>query len=116
MHNQYSNYLRAHRKRWKLSEQELAHLLGGVSASMICRLENGSRVPTGKFVLGCEVVFGVPPGRLFSGLYEATQDIVMRRAARLSLALEGRTDRASARKRELLRDMINRAGGNAPLV
>ncbi|HUZ12293.1 MAG TPA: helix-turn-helix transcriptional regulator [Caulobacteraceae bacterium] len=115
MNNRCSNYLRAYRKRWKLSEEELARLLGGVSASMICRLENGTREPTGKFVLGCEVVFGIPPRNLFSNLYEATQDIVMRRAARLSLSLEDRADRASALKRELLRDMINRAG-NAPLA
>jgi len=106
------NYLRAHRKRAALSEEELARLLGGVTASLVCRLEGGTREPTGKFMLGCEVVFGVAPRDMFPGRYGGVEESVMRRAARLSAALEGKVDAVSASKRRLLEDMIKRARDN----
>lgn len=112
-HRIFRNHLRAHRKHWKLSEEELARLLGGVSASLICRIEKGTRKPTGPFLLGCEVLFGVKPRDLFPALFQGTQEVVIRHAAKLSIALEGKVDRASIQKRELLDDMISRVDSDS---
>ncbi len=103
------SYLRAYRRRWSLSEEELTKLLGAANASHVCRFETGERVPLTKVLLGAEVIFGVPPRELFPGLYEQVEDAVMGRAARLHEQLEGKNDRRSTRKRELLEDMMRRA-------
>lgn len=106
------NYLRAHRQRCGLSEEELARLLGRSRASGIGRFETGVRVPNGEFLLGCEVVFGVKPRDLFPGLYETVEEAVMGRAADLSKTLEGKVDQASDKKRRLLAEMVERAADN----
>jgi ribosome-binding protein aMBF1 (putative translation factor) len=90
------SYVRAHRTRWALSSEELARLLGR-NASMVCRLEKCGQMPSGRAALGCEVIFGVPPQDMFPRHYEQ---------------VDGKTDRKSVQKRELLEDMMKRATGN----
>jgi len=107
------NYLGAHRKRWALTKQELAHLLGYQARDPVSRCETSLREPTIKLVLGCEVVFGLSSRTLFPGLYTRVEDLVMVRAATLDEALRHRDDAASERKRELLRLMVERAQNDA---
>jgi len=102
--------MRIHRKRWALSQRELAHLLGGLSATSVGRIELGRRVPSLPVALGYQVIFGRPPSELVPGLYAEVEDDVMRRAASLSVRLERRGDGAAALKRRLLADMVTRAG------
>lgn len=103
------NRLRAHRTHWKLSGAELARLLGLRNASGVSRIEQGAREPTASLVVGCEVVFGIAADEMFPGFYDKVEDAALRRGADLSLGLEGKNDRASVRKRELLGEMIRRA-------
>jgi transcriptional regulator with XRE-family HTH domain len=105
------NYLRGHRSRWGLSADELARLLGR-DASSVSRLERRGQIPSGKIALGLEVIFGVSPRELFPGIYEQVEDIVMARAARLHDQLQGKIDRRSVQKRQLLEEMMKRATGN----
>ena len=102
--------MRIHRKRWALSQRELAHLLGGLSATSVGRIELGRRVPSLPVALGYQVIFGTPAAELVPGLYAVVEDDVMRRAAKLSLRLERRGDAAAALKRRLLAEMVTRAG------
>ena len=113
MNKRSFSYLRAYRRRWSLSEEELARLLGAADGSLVCRFETGGRIPRAKVLLGCEVIFGVTARELFPGLYEQVEDAIMRRAARLHETLDGKTDKRSMQKRELLDDMMKRATGNA---
>ncbi len=103
------NYLSHHRKRWALSQRELALLLGHASRSVVSRLELGHGRPSLPFVIRCEAVFGVPVGDLFPDLYDGNLDVVMRQAAVLDRQLRGRTDAGSERKRALLLEMVGRA-------
>jgi transcriptional regulator with XRE-family HTH domain len=107
-------YLRAHRKRWSLSERELAGLLG-TSASSACRMEKSGRPPSVKFALACQVIFGEEPRKMFPALYERVEEAVMVRAAGVYKLLDGKSDRRSVRHRELLDEMMKRAA-NAPGV
>lgn len=111
----HTNYLSRHRKRWALSQRELALLLGQASRSSVSRLELGAGQPSLRFVVRCELIFGVSAAELFPQLYEQNHDLVMRRAARLDTHLRDRADASSARKRELLSAMINRAPGHDQL-
>ena len=107
------NYLRAYRKRWSLSEEDVAGFLGAATSGFISRFESGKRTPPLEVVLAYEVVFGIPARVLFPDLYEAVEEAVMGRAAELSVEFEAQSDHASLRKRQLLADMVKRAGGNA---
>jgi transcriptional regulator with XRE-family HTH domain len=105
------SYVRAHRAYWSLSSKELARLLGR-GASMVTRIEKGAKMPGGRAALGCQVIFGVAPQDMFPRHYEEVEETIMARAVRFHQQLEGKTDRKSARKRELLADMMKRATGN----
>lgn len=111
----HPNYLGAHRKRWALSKQELAHLVGYRAGNTISRCETSEREPTFRLALGCEVVFGIQARALFPALYARVEDIVMERAAALDERLRGREDAGAERRRELLRAMVERAQ-NQPIV
>lgn len=106
----HPNPMRNTRKRWALSQRELAHLLGGLSATSVGRIEMGRRWPTLPVALGYQVIFGNQPAELLPSLYEAVEEDVMNRAASLSIRLEGRPGGAAALKRRLLAEMVSRAG------
>ena len=103
--------LRIHRKRWALSQQELADLLG-LSRTAITRLENESESTRLVTAFGLMVVFGIKTEVMQKSLYTQVEDAVMRNAAALDEKLRGKTDAKSLRKIELLSDMIRRAIGN----
>ncbi len=63
-------------------------------------------------MLGLQVIFGVKAEEMFPGLYDQVEDAVMARALRFYEKLDGKTDRKSLRKRELLTDMMKRATSN----
>ena len=111
------NYLKTFRKRWALSQDELGALLGNVAdlrRSSIYRLEEGVRSPTLRIAFACEVIFDVPPSRLYPDLFAEIEGVVIGRAERMHRALEGLTDEKSRRKRELLENMMEQAKRRAP--
>ena len=104
----YNAYLRGLRRKWALSQQDLAQLLD-VTQSRISRYEQEEETPTLAVVYGLQVIFDHSPRSLFERQYLAVQDAVMRRAADLDRTLRNKTDYASGRKRQLLAGMVARA-------
>jgi len=102
MKNSSFNYVRTFRKRHALTGLELASLIGHRSDRTVHWYEKGERVPTLEAALALQILFRQLPHQLFPGLYEAVEDKVMRRAAAMLRQLEGRKDRRTAAKRELL--------------
>lgn len=96
------NYVRTYRLRHALTRRELALLIGQRSATAISRFESGQRVPRLRSALALQVIFGPMPHDIFPGIYEDVEEDVMRRALQLREQLEGRTDRRSSAKLELL--------------
>lgn len=113
-----TNELTLLRRKHALTQTELANLIG-VSQTSIGRLEAGDDDTTHhlrlKTAFGLQVVFGRKPERLFQDLFAKTEDAIMRQAAALDRALDGRPDRASEHKRLLLADMARRAS-NRPIT
>jgi len=108
-------YLRTHRKRWALSQRELASLLTGCSAaSSISRFELSKRQPGLEFALACELVFGQPVKDLFPSLYTDVEDTVMRNALRMHEHLADKSDPKSLTKLRLLEAILERAQGDQP--
>ena len=105
----HPNYLSAHRKRWALNKQQLAHLLGYAARDQVSRCEASLTEPTLRLVLGCEVVFGTPARELFPCAYARIEESVMWRAVALDEQLRGRDDAVAQRQRQLLQEMVARA-------
>lgn len=103
-----SVYLRSHRKRWQLSQEALADLLG-TAQSTVSRYEEGEISPDLRLVLSLQVIFDASPRALFPSAYGAIEEDVMTRAAMLYKRLEGRKDHPASRMRRLLEAMVHRA-------
>ena len=101
------NYLRTQRKRWALSQTQLSLLLG--YQGCVGKYEANTRLPSLRTALACEVIFGVPVGQIYAGIYSDVEEEVMRRAYALYETVENRTDPAGKRKCQLLREMLARA-------
>jgi len=106
----HTHELRVRRRTHRLNQDELAHLIG-VSPSMILRMEQGARAQLAdvEAMLGLEVVFGKAPSQIFSALYAAVEEAVMRRAVELEAVWERIDDPKAKAKIGLLRDMVRRA-------
>lgn len=77
------NYLRTHRKRSGLTQDELAFLLGGHTGSQITKYERRTRTPTFRSVLACQVIFGKPPRELFPAEFYKAERTVIKQAQKL---------------------------------
>jgi hypothetical protein len=64
-----ASYLRSHRRKSGFSLDELAQILGSVSAAQISRHERSLSVPGLLVTLGYEAFFEVPISEPFPGLY-----------------------------------------------
>lgn len=105
----HTHELRVHRRTHRLNQDELAHLIG-VSPSMVARMEQGvsAQVADVEAMLGLEVVFGKAPSEIFSALFTAVEEAVMRRAAELEAVWRTVDDPKAKTKLKLLDDMARR--------
>ena len=98
------------RKRWALSQGELADLLG-VSQAHVSRIEEGESAKSTKLetVLALQVIFDRSPRSLFPGIYDAVEESVIRRGANLDTSLRQKSDPDSEKKKQLLTTLVKRA-------
>ena len=95
------NYLRSHRKRLALSQDEVAFLLGTRSGAKASRYENFAREPNLATALAYEVIYQRPVSELFGGLYQEIEQQVVARAKVLTHRVNrGRPNRQVARKHQ----------------
>jgi len=101
------NYLKAHRKRLALFQDEVAYLLGVESGTQTSRYERFSRIPGLETVLAYEAIFGQPAAELFAGLYKEVQKRVAARAKTLYRNVASRPPTAqNLRKRQSLEQIM----------
>jgi transcriptional regulator with XRE-family HTH domain len=67
------------RRRWHLTQEELAFLLGYLNQGMVARLEGEERGVTLPVAHACEIIFGVKPRELFPALLEDVEARVLAR-------------------------------------
>ena len=112
-------YVRPYRRRWGLTQKELAYLIGAKSRSSISRIERQKREPTLTAAFIFHIVFGTQPDELFPALFAEVEDGVMARAYELYEQLQGNPSKATRVKLDLLEDMFARAqrrGKNKKIV
>lgn len=107
---QFSNYLRSHRKRLALSQDEVAFLLGVLSGAKVSRYEKFTRVPSLETALAFEAIFQRPASELFAGLNQKVQqDVVARAKSLLQKVDRGKPDDKTALRRQMLAAIINKS-------
>ncbi len=102
-------YLRTHRRKWGLSQKDLARLIGTIGCSQLSRYENSKRAPRIEVALACQVIFGVIPSIIFVDTYASVEEEVMRNMYRMNEALKHTTSLTGLRKRELFSLALGRA-------
>ena len=101
------NYLKTYRKRYGLTQTEVAYLLGCRSAAKVSRYECFTRLPNLKTVLFYEALFGAPVAEMFAGLYQQVEKEASQRARILMHELESsKSKRIPTRKADLLRAVV----------
>ncbi len=108
------NYLRTHRKRAGLSQEEASQLVGLRNRLQFARYERYRSDPPLRVALACEQLFGVPTAQLFAGINR----IVAKRTRKRALVLERRlaatsiaqTSRRLRYKMQWIADCLARVG------
>jgi transcriptional regulator with XRE-family HTH domain len=117
MSKQPYSFVRAYRRRWGLTQAELAQLLGITASTSVSRMERSMRQPTSSILIACSILFGVPATELFAWMYESAEEAVAAAAKDLCDALEGETGERARRKREFLKAVLVRVESpNSPEV
>lgn len=101
--------VRTHRRRWALTQREVATLLGFESRTSVSRIEQGKHVPNLETALALEVVFGVAPREMFPSIFGEIEEQVMRQSLELYEATLQSSKPRERRKRELLEVALKRA-------
>ncbi len=103
-------YLRRERRKWGLTQKEVASLVGLRSRSQISAIERGVAPPTVQQLLAFQCLFGMTAAQLFPRLFQDAEDLVFHATQTLiDTTKTGATLRA-IRKKELLRQVTSRAG------
>lgn len=79
-HLPLKTYLRTYRKKSGLSQEDLAYLMGWVTATGISRHENGRRLPTLAVALHYEIILGESVSNIYQGLSRSAETLILRRA------------------------------------
>lgn len=88
MAKKLQNYLRTYRKRFGLTQDEVAYLLGCQNGAMISRYEHYRRRPSLKTVFAYQAIFRVPAHELFPGIYDEIENEISKRMRGLAKRIE----------------------------
>jgi transcriptional regulator with XRE-family HTH domain len=114
MSSRLPSYLRALRRSWGLSQDEVASLLGLTSPSQVSRFERDERLPNLDVLIAYEVLLRKSARGLFPTRYSKIESRVMDSAAQLLERLEHDNSRRGARVRELLEQVTSLAVTQSP--
>ncbi len=109
MKKKLSCYLRSNRRRWGLTQKELAVLLGTKTGGAISRIESGDRLPTFTTALACQVLFDLAPCDIFPGAFTRIEEDAITRAYDLYERLQGTPSTLNRIKLDFLEQAISRA-------
>ncbi len=109
MEQRLSNYLRTHRKKSNLTQQEVAYLAGLDSGQMVSRYELQSRTPSLRTALALQIIFDRAPHELFPGVYYEVEKVTRRRIRLLSQKIDTQpSSLVERRKKEILLQSLER--------
>ncbi len=101
-------HLRVLRKRWGLTQKEVAALIPKADRNRVSGVERGAAPPSAAEIVAYRLIFGASPERAFPRFYASVEEFVMQRAYRLHKRLEGATTPGATRRRLLAEQMLAR--------
>ncbi len=110
MKEPFNTYLRRERRKYGLSQGDLACILGIQSRSFISMLEQGERSPSADQMLALKLLFGAEDAYLFPALYHRIQRGFKSNIVRLLAQDHSQSPMAKAR-----RELLHRAIKNVEL-
>ena len=108
MDNRPISYLRPLRRRWGLSQKELAFLIGAKTATPVARIEGLKQRPSMAVGLAIELIFDTSTKALFPSFIEEIREGVHRRATDLYEELQGQRSRVTRTKLDFLEIILIR--------
>ena len=102
------SYLRPLRRRWGLTQAEVAFLIGSKTHAAISRIESLKTYPTLAEAIACSIVFDTPPLELFPELYGKVYEFVLTHADELYQKLQGNSSRVTRAKLDFLEEVLAR--------
>lgn len=104
-------YLRTLRRRWNLTQTEVAALLHKGDRNRVSLVERGLVPPNAEEILAYQMIFGSSAKSMFPRFHTEVEDRVMRATYRLRKRVEGRKSPEVRRKRQLTEQILARATG-----
>jgi len=101
-------YLRTLRKKWGLTQKELASLVPHCRRNRVSDVERGKILPRASELLAYALIFGFPSQAIFRKYAEDIEDAVMRVAAEFDRRLTDDDSPSAARKIDFLEQLSNR--------
>lgn len=108
MNHRLPNYIRAHRKRWTLTQEELATLLGLTTQAAVSQYEGTGKRPGIEILIAAKTIFNVSCREMFPRVYDEIEGELLARAQALHKRIEGRGDVSAATKLKFLAELIQR--------
>jgi DNA-binding XRE family transcriptional regulator len=105
-------YVRPLRRRWALTQRELAFLVGAKSGAVVSRIEGLKRPPSLPVTLACALVFGIAPLELFPDIHSQIHKDVVRRVGELYDELQGNPAKETRIKLDFLETVLTRLEGH----
>jgi hypothetical protein len=104
-------YLRTLRRRWGLTQEEVASLLPEGDRNRVSSVEWGEAPPNAAEIVAYGLIFDSSCRTLFPGFHEEIEDAVMRRAYQLYKGLKEDDSGRAAQLRGFIEQMFARATG-----
>lgn len=101
-------YLRTLRRRWGLTQDEVAALLRNGGRNRVSRVERGLIPPNAEEILAYRLIFGVSAKNLFPAFHVDVEDRLMRAAYQLNRGVQDASSPKERRKRVLTEQMLAR--------
>ena len=108
MAERLKTYLRPLRRRWRLTQRELAFLIGIKSGSVISRIEELNKAPRLAWAVALAVLFDTRALELFPGLFSQVHEDVLLRATELYEELQGNPSKTTRAKLDFLEGVLAR--------
>jgi DNA-binding XRE family transcriptional regulator len=108
MHPRLTSYLRPLRRRWGLTQKELAFLIGAKTGAVVSRAEGERRLPTLATAVALASIFDAEVRALFPGLLSQIHKAVLYRATVLYEELQGNPSKATRVKLDFLETVLAR--------
>jgi DNA-binding XRE family transcriptional regulator len=109
MDQRIKTYVRPLRRRWGLTQKELAFIIGAKSGTVVSRIEGVKRTPNVATVLACALVFDVAaPVELFPVLVSQIHENVRRRVNELYEELQGNPNKLTRKKLDFFEAVLAR--------